>query len=213
MSCEQVERPASEARAYGYVRVSTREQNVARQLDALEEAGVGRGETFVDRQSGRDFERPAWRRLMRRLRPGDVLFVKSIDRLGRNYEEILQVWRELTHARGVRMVVLDMPLLDTRQDKGGLTGEFVADMVLQVLSYVAQVERENVRSRQAEGIAAARARGVKFGREPMAVPEGFEVELARWGRGEVSARGAARALGVSAPTFSKWARAACEGDS
>jgi DNA invertase Pin-like site-specific DNA recombinase len=195
------------AQTYGYARVSTREQNVARQLDALQDVGIAASNIYVDHRSGKDFDRPAWRRLQRRLRPGDVLVVKSIDRLGRNYEEIISVWQGLTHVRGVSMVVLDMPLLDTREERGGITGEFVADMVLQVLSYVAQVERENIKTRQAEGIAAAKARGVKFGRDPLPIPDGFGEQLVRWRRGEVSARRAARELGVSPPTFAKWAKA------
>ena len=151
------------AQIFGYARVSTREQNEARQLLALREFGVEDERIFTDRQSGKDFDRPAYRRLVRRLRPGDTLAVKSIDRLGRNYREILEQWRILTHERRVGVVVLDMPLLDTRQERD-LAGTLTADIVLQLLSYVAETERVLIRQRQAEGIAAARARGQTFGR-------------------------------------------------
>lgn len=143
---------------YGYARVSSREQNLDRQLDALQAFGVKDEAIYADKASGKDFERPAWRRLMGELRPGDVLVVKSIDRLGRDYAEILDVWRDVTKARGVAIVVLDMPVLDTRKECDGITGVLIADIVLQLLSYVAQIERENIRQRQAEGIAAASRR-------------------------------------------------------
>ena len=138
---------------YGYARVSSREQNLDRQLDALRAFGVEDGAVYADKASGKDFERPAWHRLMGELRPGDVLAVKSIDRLGRDYAEILDVWRDVTKTRGVFVVVLDMPVLDTREERDGITGVLIADIVLQLLSYVAQIERENIRQRQAEGIS------------------------------------------------------------
>ena len=156
---------------YGYVRVSTREQNEDRQLIAMRDFGVER--IYTDKQSGKDFERPRYKRLVRRLKPEDVLVIKSIDRLGRNYDEILEQWRYLTKEKNVAIVVLDMPLLDTRKNKD-LTGTLIADIVLQLLSYVAQTERDFIRQRQKEGIAAAKSRGVKFGREPMAMPREFE---------------------------------------
>lgn len=190
---------------YGYVRVSTREQNEARQVIAMEQFGVDRKAIIVEKQSGKDFERPQHIRLLRKLKAGDTLVIKSIDRLGRNYEEILKQWWLLTRDKGVSVVVLDMPLLDTRHDKD-LTGTLIADIVLQLLSYVAQVEREFIRQRQAEGIAAARARGVHFGAKPREKPEGYEACYARWKRGELSARGAARELHVTHPTFLKWTR-------
>ncbi|WP_066832762.1 recombinase family protein [Collinsella ihumii] len=149
-------------RTYGYARVSTREQNLGKQLDALVAFGVD--EVFADKASGRDFERPEWIRLTAALRAGDVLVVKSIDRLGRGCEEIIEQWSAITKEVRVDVVVLDMPLLDTREDRGGVTGALISDIVLQLLSYVAQVERESIHQRQAEGIAAARARGVRFGR-------------------------------------------------
>lgn len=147
---------------YGYVRISTKEQNEARQLAALAEYGIPQRNLFIDRQSGKDFDRPAYKRLMRRLKSGDLLIVQSIDRLGRNYGEILEQWRVITKEKRADIMILDMPLLNTRTQGKDLTGTFIADLVLQILSYVAQTEREFIRKRQAEGIAAARARGVKF---------------------------------------------------
>ena len=178
---------------YGYARVSSREQNLDRQLDALRAFGVEDGAVYADKASGKDFERPAWHRLMGELRPADVLAVKSIDRLGRDYAEILDVWRDVTKARGVFVVVLDMPVLDTREERDGITGVLIADIVLQLLSYVAQIERENIRQRQAEGIAAAKARGVSFGRPRKKRPANYqETREAFWGgritRKEAAAR-------------------------
>lgn len=165
---------------YGYVRVSTREQNEERQMIAMREFGVDR--IYLDKQSGKDFERPQYQRLMKKLKPDDVLAVKSIDRLGRNYDEILEQWRIITKEKPAAIVVLDMPLLDTRQNKD-LTGTLIADIVLQLLSYVAQTEREFIRQRQKEGIAAAKARGVKFVREPMQRPKEFEACKKLWQQG------------------------------
>ena len=159
---------------YGYVRVSTKDQNEDRQRIALAEFPVPEKNIFMDKLSGKDFNRPQYRRLMRKLRSGDCLVVKDIDRLGRNYEEILEQWRIITKEKGVDIVVLDMPLLDTRHTGRDLTGTFVADLVLQILSYVAQTERENIKQRQKEGIAAARLRGVQFGRPRKPLPENFE---------------------------------------
>ena len=194
---------------YGCVRVSTKEQNEARQLIAMDEAGVGQGCIYVDKQSGKDFCRPQYMRLLRRLRRGDVLVIKSIDRLGRNYEEILAQWRIITKEKQADIVVLDMPLLDTRRDRD-LMGTLISDIVLQLLSYVAQTEREFIRTRQAEGIAAAKARGVVFGPKPMQRPEVFPVCLQLWQQGSISAREAARRLGVAHKTFLKWARQEAE---
>lgn len=188
---------------YGYVRVSTKDQCEERQLLAMREFGVPEKSIYMDKLSGRDFERPQYRRLIRRLRSGDVMVIKSIDRLGRNYEEIQNQWRLITKEKKTDIVVLDMPLLDTRKKERDLTGTFIADLVLQILCYVAQVERENIRQRQAEGIAAAKARGVKFGREKLPVPEGFSVLWERYCRHEITARNAARQLGVVHSTFSK----------
>lgn len=173
---------------YGYIRVSAREQNLCRQQDAMAAFGVAAQNVFADRQSGKSFERPAWRQLLRRLRAKDVLAVASIDRLGRNYEEILQQWRLLADERAVDIVVLDFPLLDTRtrQRDGGLTGRFVADLVLQILAYVAQQERENLLVRQAQGIAAARGRGVRFGRPDKPLPPEFVALYDSWLDGQLS---------------------------
>lgn len=157
---------------YGYIRVSTREQNEDRQLVALQNLNIPAGQIYMDKQSGKDFNRPMYRKLLRRLKKGDLLYIKSIDRLGRNYEEILTQWRVLTKEKQVDIVVLDMPLLDTRRGKD-LMGTFLSDIVLQILSFVAENERSNIRQRQAEGIAAAKARGVRFGRPPLPLPENF----------------------------------------
>lgn len=185
---------------YGYVRVSTREQNEDRQLIALREVGVENKNIFSDKQSGKDFDRPQYRKLLRKLKKDDLLYIKSIDRLGRNYEEILQQWRLLTKDRGIDIVVLDMPLLDTRRGKD-LMGTFLSDIVLQVLSFVAENERTNIRQRQAEGIAAAKARGVKFGRPPKPLPEGFHDAYQRWKHGEITGTAAAKECGMPLSTF------------
>ena len=184
----------------GYARVSTREQNEARQLDALTAAGIARRDIYLDKQSGKDFDRPQYKRLLRRLRRDDVLYIQSIDRLGRNYSDILEQWRILTKEKGVDIVVLDMPLLDTRRGKD-LLGTFLADIVLQVLSFVAENERANIRQRQAEGIAAAKARGVRFGRPPRPLPDNFEAICRRWQNGEISCAEAARVAGMPISTF------------
>ncbi len=185
---------------YGYVRVSTREQNEDRQLIALREIGVENKNIFLDKQSGKDFDRPQYKKLLRKLKKDDLLYIKSIDRLGRNYEEILQQWRLLTKDKGIDIVVLDMPLLDTRRGKD-LMGTFLSDIVLQVLSFVAENERTNIRQRQAEGIAAAKARGVKFGRPPKPLPEGFHDAYQRWKRGEITGTAAAKECGMPLATF------------
>nr|WP_326166340.1 recombinase family protein [uncultured Oscillibacter sp.] len=193
---------------YGYVRVSTKEQNEDRQMAAMREFGIGAGGIVLDKQSGKDFERPGYRRLVRRLKAGDTLVIKSIDRLGRNYDEILEQWRLLTKEKLVNIVVLDMPLLDTRQGRD-LTGVLIADIVLQLLSYVAQTERENIRRRQAEGIAEAKARGVRFGRSRLETPKGFEELAWEWQAGGISSRCAAEKLGISHSTFLRRAKETC----
>lgn len=196
-----------ENRIFGYVRVSTREQNEDRQLIALREFEQPIQRIYMDKLSGKDFNRPAYRRMMRALHQGDLLVVKSIDRLGRNYDEILEQWRHITKEKQAAIVVLDMPLLDTRQGRD-LTGTLIADIVLQLLSYVAQTERENIRQRQAEGIAAAKARGVRFGHPPIPMPPQFEELRRRWQRGEISSRQAGKLLGVSYQTFLRRCRQA-----
>ena len=185
---------------YGYVRVSTREQNEDRQMIALREMGVQPSNIFLDKQSGKDFERPNYKKLLRKLKKDDLLYVKSIDRLGRNYEEIQNQWRLLTKEKGVDICVIDMPLLDTRRGKD-LVGTFLSDIVLQILSFVAENERTNIRQRQAEGIAAAKAKGVKFGRVPKPLPDGFHNAYQRWKRGEITGSEAARECGLPRSTF------------
>ena len=187
---------------YGYVRVSTREQNEARQIIALLEEGVPRENIYMDKQSGKDFERKMYCRLVRKLSPGDVLFIKSIDRLGRNYSEVLEQWKVITKDKGVDVVVLDMPILDTRQEKN-LMGTFLSDVVLALLSYVSENEREMIHRRQAEGIAAAKERGVHFGRKPMPTPEYFEEVYYKWKQKEISASEAADICNMSKSTFYK----------
>lgn len=191
---------------FGYARVSSADQNPGRQEAALCEAGCE--VVYTDKASGKDFDRPMWQTLYSRLRAGDLLIVKSIDRLGRSYRDILDTWREMMR-RGVAVAVLDMPLLDTRGTKD-LTGTLISDIVLQLLSYVAQTEREYIRQRQAEGIALAKQRGVHLGRRPMTRPEGTREVLASFRRGSVSSRAAAAQLGVSSTTVLRWAKEATE---
>ena len=195
---------------YGYVRVSAQEQNESRQMIAMRQFGVEEKNIVVEKQSGRDFNRPRYKGLLRQLRRGDVLVVKSIDRLGRNYQEILEQWQLLTKKREIAIVVLDMPLLDTRQGRD-LTGTLIADIVLQLLSYVAETERENIRQRQAEGIAAALARGVQFGRGRKTLPDRFDYLARLWRQGEISSRAAAQELGISYQTFLRRAKECAEG--
>ena len=187
-------------KTYGYIRVSTREQNEARQLTALREVEIPARNIFLDKQSGKDFNRPNYQKLLRKLKKDDLLYVKSIDRLGRNYEEIQAQWRLLTKEKGVDIVVLDMPLLDTRRGKD-LMGTFLSDIVLQVLSFVAENERVNIRQRQAEGIAAAKAKGVRFGRPPRPLPENFPGVYRRWKAGAITGTAAAAECGLPLSTF------------
>lgn len=193
-----------ETKIYGYVRVSTKEQNEDRQLIALKTFPVPETNIFMDKLSGKDFNRPKYQSLMRKLRAGDILVVKSIDRLGRNYEEILDQWRLITKGKRADIVVLDMPLLDTRQTGKDLTGIFVADLVLQILSYVAQTERENIRQRQREGILAAKMKGVRFGRPRKEVPPDFRRLKTEWENKKISSREAAKHLGIAQDTFLRW---------
>ncbi len=190
---------------YGYVRVSTREQNEDRQLIALREVGVEDKFVYMDKQSGKDFNRPNYKKLLRKLKKDDLLYIKSIDRLGRNYEEILQQWRMLTKDKGVDIVVLDMPLLDTRRGKD-LMGTFLSDIVLQVLSFVSENERTNIRQRQAEGIAAAKAKGVKFGRPPLRLPDNFYEVHRAWRSKKLTLKEAANACDMPVGTFYAKAR-------
>ena len=185
---------------YGYVRVSTADQNEARQIDAMNEIGIPPNHIYIDKQSGKDFNRKAYKRLLRKVKENDVIYIKSIDRLGRNYEEIQEQWNELKK-RNISIVVLDMPLLDTRERIDGITGQFIADMVLQVLSYVAHIERDNIKQRQAEGIKAAHERGVQFGRPVKDTPEEFDELCILVKEKKLSGRQAAKMLGIPKTTF------------
>ncbi len=185
---------------YGYARVSSKEQNEDRQLIALREMAVPEKNIYTDKQSGKDFERPAYKRLLKKIKKDDLLYIKSIDRLGRNYEDIQNQWRILTKDRGIDIVVLDMPLLDTRRGKD-LVGTFLSDIVLQVLSFVAENERVNIRQRQAEGIEAAKARGVKFGKPPRPLPENFHEAYQRWKSGKCTCTAAAQECGLPLSAF------------
>lgn len=190
---------------YGYARVSSKEQHTDRQLAALKDFGIAPEDIFQDKQSGKNFDRPAWTRMIEVIEPGDVIVVSSIDRMGRNYRDILEEWRRLTQEKMARIVVLDMPLLDTR-DTHDLTGVFIADLVLQLLSYIAETERERIRQRQAEGIAAAKSRGVRFGRPPRKFPVGFMPAYEDWRTGQRRVGSVCDELGVSADTFYRLVR-------
>ena len=186
--------------SYGYIRVSSADQNEDRQLIALREMSIPEQNIFMDKQSGKDFNRPQYKKLIRKLKPDDLLYIKSIDRLGRNYEEIQNQWRILTKEKKIDIVVLDMPLLDTRRGKD-LMGTFLSDIVLQVLSFVAENERTNSRQRQAEGIAAAKARGVRFGRPPRPLPKNYHSAYQRWKAGAITGTAAAKECGMPLSTF------------
>ena len=190
----------TDKKRYGYVRVSTREQNEDRQMIAMAEMGVPNENIYIDKQSGKDFNRPQYKKLVSRLSENDVLFIKSIDRLGRNYEDILEQWRIITKDKKADIVVIDMPILDTRRGKD-LFGTFISDVILQVLSFVAENERTNIRQRQAEGIAAAKARGVRFGRPEVVVPDNFRDIVKRWEKGKLRFEDALVESGLSQSTF------------
>ena len=189
---------------YAYIRVSTKEQNIDRQISAIEAYHIPKKNIYCDYQSGKDFDRPEYKRLLRRLKEGDLLIVKSIDRLGRNYNDILTQWQFITKERKADILVLDMELLDTRSKNGNLTGTLIADLVLQILAYVAQTEREFIRQRQAEGIAAAKISGKKLGRKPIEIPGKFEQTFQEWKQGRITGEQAAKDLGVSRSTFYRW---------
>ncbi len=188
------------ANVYAYIRVSSRDQNEARQIIALKEFAVPRQNIFIDKQSGKDFERPAYKRMVKRMKRDDLLYIKSIDRLGRNYEEIQNQWRILTKEKGIDICVIDMPLLDSRRGKD-LVGTFLSDIVLQVLSFVAENERINIRQRQAEGIAAAKEKGVKFGRPALPYPDNFQKIYCDWRNKKITFHQAAEACGMPVGTF------------
>ncbi len=198
--CSGQESEVTMASVYGYIRVSSRDQSEDRQVIALKEVGVADRNVYLDKQSGKDFNRPQYKKMLRKMKKDDLLYIKSIDRLGRNYEEIQQQWRLLTKEKGIDIVVLDMPLLDTRRGKD-LMGTFLSDIVLQVLSFVAENERTNIRQRQAEGIAAAKARGTKFGRPPSPLPENFYEVYQQWKNGKITGLVAAKACNLSMSTF------------
>lgn len=189
-----------EGKKYGYIRVSGKEQNEDRQLIAMREMNIPKSNIYIDKQSGKDFNRPQYKKLMKKVRPNDLIYVKSIDRLGRNYEEIIEQWKFITKSKKVDLVVMDMPLLDTRRGKD-LMGTFLSDIVLALLSYVAENERNNIRQRQAEGIAAAKERGVKFGRPRKATPDIFLDVVEEWKKGEISLSEAAKMCGMCKSTF------------
>ena len=197
---------------YGYARVSSRDQNESRQVDALRDCEVEDSNIYIDKQSGKDFDRPQYKKLYRKLKKGDILYIKSIDRLGRNYEEIIEQWKRITRFREADIVVLDMPLLDTRRGKD-LMGTFLSDIVLQVLSFVAENERTNIRQRQAEGIAAARARGVRFGRPAPELPEKFEEIVRYWRNGKITGKKAADLADMPLSTFRYRAKVFEKGES
>ncbi len=192
---------------YGYARVSTREQNIDRQLSAILKEGIAQDRIYVDKASGKDFNRRKYKRMIKKLKEGDELYIKSIDRLGRNYDEIIKEWNRITKEKKTEIIVLDFPLLDTRSKAKDLTGKFMADIVLQILSYVAQIERENIRQRQREGIVEAKKRGIKFGRPRRQMPDNFQEVLTLWKEGRISLRKGADLLNVSHTMFSKWIKA------
>lgn len=205
MQAKDDNRKELNAMTYGYARVSTREQNEERQLIALKKFGVKDRYIFLDKESGKDFNRTNYQKLLKKIQAEDILVIKSIDRLGRNYDEILDQWRKITKEIHAAIVVLDMPLLDTRKTKD-LTGTLIADIVLQLLSYVAQTEREFIRQRQAEGIAIAMEKGIRFGRKPKERPKDFGYVLTLWKDDKISARNAGKRLGITHQTFLRWAR-------
>ena len=191
---------------YVYIRVSSKDQNIARQVEAMRSIGITKKQMYIDKQSGKDFNRKNYKRLVKKLKEGDALYIKSIDRVGRDYEEILDEWRFLTRNKNIDIIVLDFPLLDTRNRVNGVTGKFIADLVLQIFSYVAQVERENTKQRQAEGIRIAMKKGVHFGRPRKKKPDNFEEVYTLWKEEKISLREASRRTGVSHHTFSKWVK-------
>jgi len=191
---------------YGYVRVSAKDQNPERQYVAMEEYGIVRKNIYLDKISGKDFARPQYKKLIKRLKPGDVLVIKSIDRLERNYGEILEQWRIITKDVGADIKVIDMPLLNTDSTQENLINVFISDLVLQILAYVAETEREFIKQRQAEGIAAAKAKGVKFGCKKNEIPEEFDKYFQMWMDGAISTRKAAEQVHVSHTTFHRWCK-------
>lgn len=189
---------------YAYIRVSSKDQNIARQVTAMQNIGILENDMYIDKQSGKDFHREQYQMLIKRLQSGDELYIKSIDRLGRDYDEIQEQWRYLTKKININIIVLDFPLLDTRNRVNGITGKFIADLVLQILSYVAQVERENTKQRQAEGIRIAKEKGIRLGRPPMPIPKEFEEIYRLWKENKISKRKGALMLHTNHNTFPNW---------
>ena len=189
---------------YAYIRVSSKDQNIERQIVAMQKIGLTTKQMYIDKQSGKNFERTNYQKMIRKLKSGDELYIKSIDRLGRNYEEIIEQWHYLTKIKNVEIIVLDFPLLDTRNQSDCITGKLISDLFLQILSYVAQIERENIRQRQAEGIKIAKEKGIKFGRPTLPIPKEFEEIYKLHLKGELSKRAAAKLLGTNHVTFSNW---------
>lgn len=189
---------------YGYARVSSKDQKLDRQIESLKKAGVDRSKIFIEKVSGKNFERKEYQKLIKKLNKGDVLFIKSIDRLGRNYNEIIEQWHIINKVKGVDIVVIDFNLLDTRENINGLTGQFISDMVLQIMSYVAQIERENILERQHEGIECAKKKGIKFGRPKKPIPTEFELVYLDWKVNRISLREASRRLKANTTIFTRW---------
>ncbi len=189
---------------YAYIRVSSKDQNIDRQVDAMEKIGISRKQMYIDKQSGMDFQRKNYQRLIKNLKAGDELYVKSIDRLGRNYDDIIEQWTYLTKVKDINIIVLDFPLLDTRNQIDGVTGKFIADIVLQLLSYIAQIERENIHQRQAEGIKLAKQKGIHLGRPRLPIPEDFYSLYLLCKQHKISKREGARRLNTNPTTFNNW---------
>lgn len=189
---------------YAYIRVSSKDQNVERQIVAMKKIGLSTKQMYIDKQSGKNFDRKNYQKMIRKLKSGDEIYIKSIDRLGRNYEEIIEHWHYLTKIKNVEIIVLDFPLLDTRNQTNGITGKLISDLFLQILSYVAQIERENIKQRQAEGIKIAKEKGIKFGRPTLPIPKEFEEIYKLYLEGQISKRAAAKILGTNHVTFSNW---------
>ena len=191
---------------YGYIRVSSKDQDTDRQYEAMLKIGLKPDQLYIDKESGKDFNRVNYQKMLKRLKPSDVVFVKAIDRLGRNYDEIIEQWSLLTRRKNIDIVVIDCPILDTRVKVNGLTAKVITDIFLQLMSYVAQIERDNTRQRQREGIRIAKKKGVQFGRPPKKRPENYEAVYQQWRRNVISAREAAKCLNITHQTFGKWAK-------
>ncbi|HBC2031558.1 recombinase family protein [Clostridium perfringens] len=189
---------------YAYIRVSSKDQNVERQIVAMKKLGLTTEQMYIDKQSGKNFDRKNYQKMIKKLKSGDEIYIKSIDRLGRNYEEIIEHWHYLTKIKNVEIIVLDFPLLDTRNQTNGITGKLISDLFLQILSYVAQIERENIKQRQAEGIKIVKEKGIKFGRPTLPIPKEFEEIYKLYLKGQISKRAGAKCLGTNHVTFSNW---------